>query len=117
MRISGVDLKEVIDAGLEEYKNADLTLNLLQVLQDFSSSIDVEKSYDLFCCFAQIILKSDEDAAPIIADLMKTSKTELEILGDNTFSGIGSFFDDFIKKQKLLSQFKELGELEVDDKE
>jgi hypothetical protein len=101
MHISGEDLKKVIGAGLEKYKNTDLTLNLIQVLQDFSSSIEVEKNYDLFCCLGQIVLKSDEESAPIITDLMKVSKSsELEMLRENTFSGIGNFFDAFHKKAK-----------------
>jgi hypothetical protein len=99
--------------GLRNQRSENLPLNTLVVLQDFASSLESDKNYDLFCCLVRIVLKSDEEAAPIIADLMRTSNTELEILSDNTFSGIGSYFDNFIKKQRLHSRFKELSEHEA----
>ena len=108
MRITGSQLKEVIETGLNTHRNH-LTLISNKALQNFADSLNEikEKELDLFCCFVLLILRADENAGPIIANLMKAVNTDLDFLHKQTFSNIGYFFDDFLRKEDLLKYFAE----------
>jgi hypothetical protein len=105
MKITGSELRGLIRCGLEVHKNH-LTLGIDKNLHQFLDSLDDNIEYDLFCCIAELLLKSDEDSAPIIADLMKVARTDLEMIGDHTFANIGFVFSDWIKRYDLIDYYR-----------
>lgn len=105
MKVSGKELKQIIVRGIEAHKSH-LTLTQGKVFYDFIDSLNLNKNYDLFCSISEMILQTDKALGPIVAELMKAVDKDLEMMDDYTFSNIGYFFADYMKKENAISYFK-----------
>lgn len=106
MKIKGDALKKMVNEGLGQY-DQHLTLTLSKTFMDFSDQIDPAREYDLFSVVSVLILKANEDGAPLVSELMKAvDREDLETMDYHLVSSIGYFINDHLKGQKALSVFQ-----------
>lgn len=105
MNLGGAQLKELIKDGLQRHEKY-LTLTSERVLLDFHDSLQESVTYDLFSCFAELILTSDVGAGLLIADMMKVIDGHSEMIPEDLLSTLGYFFSDYLKKPDSLEHFR-----------